>query len=272
MRGTFHAHPSFQAETQRFQSKNWELVASASAALDSHRLREMRGDVNVGKALPLAADSLETDPQEPPERIAEEDWLLRWRNSASQVSAKELQELWGRVPAGEIKSPGTFSLRTLELLGTLSRDEARQISKLAPFVFDNDFVFIGDNSLLEAEGITFDFRLGLQGLGVIDVTELKREKQCVTGTAASGKYRTAFAVHDRILIVTHSDPQHPLTLPVCRLTSLGTEVMTLGAFSANEGYVRQIGRATRDQGFATQLAKCQQISETEWKHGEPEDL
>ena len=47
------------------------------------------------------------------------------------MSSEELQTLWGRVLAGEIKSPGTFSLRTLEFLKNTSHEEALKIAKLA---------------------------------------------------------------------------------------------------------------------------------------------
>ena len=68
----------------------------------------MRAEVNVAKAVLSAEAALEDDPQKPPDRRVDEDWLFRWRDSASKVSVAELQALWGRVLAGEIKSPGTF--------------------------------------------------------------------------------------------------------------------------------------------------------------------
>ena len=128
--------------------------ATLAAATQRNLLsREMHREVNVGKAVLQAVAELENDPQEPPGGRVEEDWLTRWRDSASQVSAEELQTLWGRVLAGEIKSPGTFSLRTLEFLKNLSKEDARRIEKLAPFVVD-DFVFHGAKSLLESEGVS----------------------------------------------------------------------------------------------------------------------
>ena len=36
------------------------------------------------------------------------------------MSSEELQTLWGRTLAGEIKSPGSYSLRTLDFLKNLS--------------------------------------------------------------------------------------------------------------------------------------------------------
>ena len=118
--------------------------------------REIRGEVNVSKALLSAEAALADDPQAPPARTVDDDWLFRWRDAASVVSSEELQTLWGRVLAGEIKSPGSFSLRTLDFLKNTSHEEALQIAKLAPFVLGGSHIF-NDKKLLNFEGITFSF-------------------------------------------------------------------------------------------------------------------
>ena len=95
-------------------------------------LEQMRANVNVSKAVLSAEADLADDAQEPPDRMVDDDWLFRWRDSAGKVSSEELQALWGRVLAGEIKSPGTFSLRTLEFLKNLSQGEARPNREASP--------------------------------------------------------------------------------------------------------------------------------------------
>ena len=84
-----------------------ELHEQASPLAVMHRnrdAREIRGEVNVSKVILSAEAALADDPQEPPARTVDEDWLFRWRDAASLVSSEELQALWGRVLAGEIKS------------------------------------------------------------------------------------------------------------------------------------------------------------------------
>ena len=230
--------------------------------------RDIRCEVNVGQAILQAETELENDPQEPPRGRVEEDWLSRWRNSASQVSAEELQALWGRVLAGEIKSPGTFSLRTLELLRNLSKEEARQIEKLASFVVD-DFVFNGDETLLESEGITFGFLLSLQDLGIIDVSQ----RRVIFKSMQQDRFMRGIVAYKRVLIVTHEDPNKELNLgKVYRLTSLGREVLKLGAFMPHESYLRQVGKAIRDLGFRVAVARYEQVTETEGRHSNEEEL
>jgi len=52
------------------------------------------------------------------------DWFVRFFEDAGNISDEKMQEIWAKVLAGEIKQPGSFSLRTLEVLRNLSSDEA----------------------------------------------------------------------------------------------------------------------------------------------------
>lgn len=126
----------------------------------------MRYEANATRALLYAETSLEDDPQSPPESSVSDDWLFRWSDSASQVSAEELQYLWGRLLADEIKSPGSYSLRTLEFLRNLSQREAEAIAKLSEFVVDT-YIFRDATELLEKSGVTYGFLMNMQQIGVL---------------------------------------------------------------------------------------------------------
>ena len=250
--------------------KELDLASLVSAAQKNQVIREIRSEINIGKVLLNAEAELQNDSQEPPERCVEEDWLFRWRDSASQVSSEELQVLWGRVLAGEVKSPGTFSFRTLEFLRSLSTKEAEWITKLAPFVVEGDFVFKGCKSLLESEGITLGLLLNLCDLGIVDSN--LRSLQKPMQSATSSKFELGLVAYAQVLIITHEDPNKKITLKVYRLTSLGKEVLKLGAFKPNEPYIRELGQAIRDQGFKVKLARYQQVTENEGRYFDAEEL
>ena len=249
-------------------------LSAATLAATAQRIllaQQMRAEVNVAKIVLGAEADLEDDPQEPPDRRVDEDWLFRWRESASKVSAAELQALWGSVLAGEVKSPGTFSLRTLEFLRNLSKEEARWIEKLAPFVVDGDFVFNGNRALLESEGITLAFLFGLRDLGVVDVGGTGGLRKLLT-SAEPNEFMLGLMLYSRVLVLTHPDPKKEIPLDVYRLTSLGREVLKLGTFLSHDTYVRHLGQAIRDQGFKVVLARCQQVTGTEGRYFDGEEL
>ena len=261
------------SESDKEASSPNDLTAATLAATAQRSLvvQQMRAEVNVAKAVMGAEADLEDDPQEPPDRCVDEDWLFRWRESASKVSAAELQALWGRVLAGEVKSPGSYSLRTLEFLKNLSKEDARRIEKLAPFVVDNDFVFKGDKALLESEGITLGYLLSLRDLGIVDLGATRGLRK-VLRTATPNEFMLGLVSYTRVLVVTHEDPKKEIGLDVYRLTSLGKEVLKLGAFTPEDSYIRVLGRTLRDQGFKVVLARYQQITETEGRYFDGEEL
>ena len=230
----------------------------------------IQGELNVSRALLSAEADLEGDPQIPPDRKVDDDWLFRWRDAASMVSSGELQSLWGQVLAGEIKSPGSFSLRTLEFLKSISHDEALQIAKLLPFV-TYGFIFRGDNKLLNSEGITFEFLLKLQNLGIVSGVSVSG-----LSTEIMNRYTDEFKVpivsYNRALMVTHADGSKKIKLPTYGLTSLGEQILKLGSFTPNEIHLRSVGSAICSQGFNVSIGRWDQVTETEGHYVVEEEI
>ena len=248
-------------------------IQQASAIRRNRIAQEMRAEVNVSKALLSAEAGLEDDPQTPPDRKVDDDWLFRWRDAASTVSSEELQTLWGRVIAGEIKSPGSFSLRTLEFLKNLSHEEALQIAKVSPFVINGLVIFRGNKQLLEeSEGITFSFLLNLQNLGVVSGVEAVGLKQTLCSLATEKKFKQVLVSYNRVLIVTHEDASKKISLEVYPLTLLGQQILKLGSFEAHEIYLRSVGEAICHQGFKVHIARWKQVTEEIGHYFEPEEI
>ena len=252
--------------------RNDSAFRDAAASVYRNRIaQDIRGEVNVSKALLHAEAELEDNSQPPPERKVDDDWLLRWRDAASSVSSEELQTLWGRVLAGEIKSPGSCSLRTLEFLKNLSHKEAHQIAKLSRFIISNDFIASKNEQLLDSEGITFGFLHGLQNLGIVGGMEASG----ITLTMKSLKRDTflhSLVSHDRALVVTHEDASKTITLAVYLLTSVGKEISRLGSFESHEIYLRSVGQDIRSQGFKVIIGRWEQVTEEKGRCFESQEL
>ena len=245
----------------------------AAASVQRNRMaREIRAEVNVSKALLSAEEALEDDPQTPPERKVDDNWLFRWRDAASTVSSEELQTLWGQVLAGEIKSPGSCSLRTLEFLKNLSHEEALQIAKVAPFVFDEEVIFREDDpQLLDSEGITFGFLLNLQNLGIVsgvDATGIAR----IVKSRAIDKFKVTLVSYNRVLLVTHENANKKIQLKIYLLTPRGKQILKLGAFKSHEVYLRSVGQVICRKGFKVHIARWEQVTETTGRYFEPQEL
>ena len=65
-------------------------------------------------------------------------WQRHWAESTSKVGVDddERRTWWARLLAGEIQQPGTFSLRTMSVMDTLSAREAELFTKLCDYVWN----------------------------------------------------------------------------------------------------------------------------------------
>ena len=87
--------------------------------------------INVGAIAGHAAEEL--GDTEVTNHDPDPDWAARFFDGAQDISSEELQKLWGRILAGEVKSPGQTSLRTLSILRNMTQREAKDFSNLMRF-------------------------------------------------------------------------------------------------------------------------------------------
>lgn len=57
-------------------------------------------------------------------------------DAAGNIRAEDMRQLWARVLAGEIEHPGSFSLRTVEVLRNMSQAEALAFKNASSLVLE----------------------------------------------------------------------------------------------------------------------------------------
>jgi hypothetical protein len=85
--------------------------------------KEQKRQQNIESITQKAAEDLESEKNVSDEPVSE-DWTSRFFNYAEDISNEEMQGIWGRILAGEIKKPKSYSLRALDILRNLSTEEA----------------------------------------------------------------------------------------------------------------------------------------------------
>lgn len=253
------AHPAPEVHAVAPEVRPFALPYVAVTAEQNARVEAVRQEVSVAKAVLHAEHELKGDAAVPPERKPDDDWLLRWRECAAGVSSEELQLIWGKVLAGEVKAPGRFSLRTLEFLRNLSQAEAQAIERISPFVVAS-FVFRDDDPLLESEGIKFADLLALQELGVLAGVDGLGLQVTISSDIATS-FRRALTSHGAVLLVTAADAEKTIKLKACKVTTIGGQVLRLGHFSPNAKMLESIAATIKEQGFEVQLGSYIQIGE-----------
>ncbi len=158
-----------------------ELIALNERAVSRLTHREMRRQANIEKAVHYAMDELLQVEQVSAEPV-DEDWIARFFNIVEDVSNEQMQQLWGRILAGEIKQPKSYSLRTLEVLRNISPEEAAAFQRICRYIVKiGSKHFIIDKSLcLYKPDDIGDLNLATDiGLISLVTTNMPAEKQVI---------------------------------------------------------------------------------------------
>jgi len=89
----------------------------------------------------IAAKAAKEMPESVSEMPVEQDWVSRFLEDCQDVSNEDMQTVWGRILAGEVAKPGTFSYRTLFAVKMLRPEVANLFTRLCSFVWLRDGVF-----------------------------------------------------------------------------------------------------------------------------------
>ncbi|MGB5988386.1 MAG: DUF2806 domain-containing protein [Marinifilaceae bacterium] len=132
--------------------------------------QEAKKQINIESITAYAAEELKDESNVTDEPL-DEDWTTRFFRIAEEVSNEEMQALWGKILAGEIKQPKTYSLRTLELIRNLSKNEADTFMKIANFAIKsgngnylfktNDEQMLSENHKIYYSDIALMIEIGL---------------------------------------------------------------------------------------------------------------
>ena len=109
----------------------------ARVAVQKFGHRVLREQVNLDMISQRAAselqDASDSNGQSAPEESVDtinDDWLNAFEAEARQKSTEEMQTFFGKILAGEVRKPGSYSTRTIKILGSLDQNIASHLVKL----------------------------------------------------------------------------------------------------------------------------------------------
>ena len=120
----------------------------------------------------------------------DDDWMNRLLKNAKEVKSETMQFIWGKILAGEVNKPGSFSLRTLELIRNLSQEEAKTFQEILPFIVHQSRkkVLLGSQKLLQKYGISSQKLETLSESGLLGSENGNLFKMNIIGEDSSGFY------------------------------------------------------------------------------------
>jgi Protein of unknown function (DUF2806) len=212
--------PSSDTETP--PSRSFTLKDRAIARLEFLAEKQQR---NIEMIAGHAASLLQEKDSVPPEK-PDEDWIARFFSVAQDISSAQMQELWGRILAGEIQKPGTYSLATLDFVRNLRTSDAALIERLSKVVATTpEFAFVPfweDAWYKDVKNLIQNDFFTLGELGVIFPTNLGltlfQNQEPVTLIGLRGN-KVAYIQPDSVIA--------PFQIGIWKLTKVGTELMNI---------------------------------------------
>ncbi len=123
----------------------------------------------TSQAIPLLEDK--SKPQQ-----MNDDWIANFFDKCRIVSDEEMQRLWAKVLAGEANSPGTFTKRTVNFLGSLDKVDASLFTRLCGFGWQMGDVAIliydVNDPIYLSSGINFSVLSHLDDIGFVSFETL----------------------------------------------------------------------------------------------------
>ncbi len=112
-------------------------------AEERRRVRDVRRQENIEAAIAEALNELSADVNEQP---VSEDWLYQWVDHVQDIGDEEMRSVWSKLLAGEVASPGKYTLLTLSKVKTMDRKVAEYFTELMSYLWlfnnNNDYTLL----------------------------------------------------------------------------------------------------------------------------------
>lgn len=212
-----------------------EALANYVAAKEARKLRNTVAVIEKAQTHFAEGEKVSNEP-------VDEGWKNRFFGIVEEISDEELREIWGRVLAGEIKKPKSYSLRTLEILRNLTKEEASIVVKAASFtinktiVYKNSSLSLSEKLLLQEIGLMLDDGIGLEYTWNV-----------------KGKEKHIIVLDDNYLFVLHNENEKPVEfhIDIYTLSTAGREIFRLVNIDKNtrESFYRTFADYLRTNGI-----------------------
>jgi hypothetical protein len=193
------------------------------------------------KAIPQLEES--SDPKN-----VEDDWIVNFFDKCRIVSDEEMQSLWARVLAGEANSPGTYSKRTVNFLGSLDKADAHLftclcgfgwlIGNIAPLIFDVD------DPIYNNLGINFMSLSHLDDIGLVNFENLAGFKRMKFSKHITVRYYAT-----PLSVEFGKETDNDLDLGKVLLTKTGQQLAPICGSKPVEGFLDYVIKKWTEKGL-----------------------
>jgi hypothetical protein len=240
---------------------NPETLALRKRSLTRNAATELIGQSCLEGVIPAATPEL-ADLTSVPDQKPDPTWTIRFLGYAEGMADPYLQELWGKVFAGEIKQPGSYSLRTLDVLSAMTQKEAERFVAACQYLvwtpvyqcIPRDITFLRGSDFTNVRDFTELAEIGLF-----------QETDVLIDPFGVGLKEYYFGFSDVALAVTKDQtPTNTVWLNpglnIWLLTKSGRDLTKFFLWRTPNGYVENFREGIRKMGWESRIGKIADYS------------
>lgn len=209
-----------------------ERIAQYIYTRESRKMNNVQQIVNKAEEQFAEGEQVSSEP-------VNQDWQNRFFSIAEDISDEEMQKLWAQILAGEVKRPKSFSLRTLDVLRNISKEEAELFTQANQFYLANNYI------------CTESFALELlQYLKLSDAGLINNEALFKTWIINKHSKQLVYYRNDLYLnLYNDTDRDISIQINVKRLTLAGEELLKLCAPRTTDIFLPQLAAKIKSYGI-----------------------
>jgi hypothetical protein len=221
-------------------------------------VKELNGQICLEGVVAAAIPELEKLTSIPAQK-PDPTWTIRFLGYAEGMADPYLQELWGKVLAGEIEQPGSYSLRTLDVLSAMTQKEAEWFVAACKYIVwtPNDLFVPRDiKSFLSGSALTY------RGFSELAEIGLFHQDDIALHPFRTGASEVYFGFSDLALAVTKAQtpPRIETGLSVWLVTKSGRDLTRFAIWETPSGYVEKFREGIRKIGWESRIGKIADYS------------
>lgn len=213
--------------------KGQEEIANYISARESRKMNNVKSVVEKATSHFIEGEKVSDEP-------VNIDWTNRFFSIVEDISDETLQDIWGRILAGEVKQPNSFSLRTLDLLRNITKEEAELFVKASRFYIEKNFIYTEEFALSLHEALL------LGEAGLINSEELVKEWNVEPNS------KLEILIDRNTLIILHNDTDKKILCQpsIKKLSKAGIEILSLVEKTDRNKFYETLTRFFKSKGVS----------------------
>lgn len=206
----------------------------------------IRQQANIENVLSQTANELRySNDDTVSDKPIDEDWIVRFFGIIRDISSQEMQFIWSKILAGEIKKPGSFSLRTLDVIRNLSQSEAIAFKKIVPFIVNNGPIYF----ILENLKYKEKYKIRHTDFLTLDACGLISLNNSTVYDPKIGKSFQKYIVNDSYIVLARSTSEQEITVTteIYPLTIVGQELYSILDHPVDEQIMKDLAKSIYDR-------------------------